>query len=73
MSVQEKPNLTIFILLSVLALPLVGAGIIGLSAPELLPWAGKPSVAWSLLGVGIIIDGAAVINLLAELRRVRER
>ena len=67
---RNKPNLTSFIVITMVALPLLVAGIIGLTAPELLPWPPNPSIAWSLLGVGGMMDVAAVFTLLSELRRV---
>lgn len=72
MNNQQKPNLSTFITLSMVALPLLVVGIMGLTAPELVPWAANPTIAWSLLGVGLIMDAAAVVNLLGELRRVRD-
>ena len=72
MDSRQKPKLATFITLSAVALPLLVAGIMGLTAPEIVPWAAKPSVAWSLVGVGLIMDAAAVVNLLGELRRARD-
>ena len=72
MNSRQKPNLGTFITLSMVALPLLVAGIMGLTAPEIVPWAANPTVAWSLLGVGLIMDAAAVVNLLSELRRARD-
>ncbi|MGR8947800.1 MAG: hypothetical protein ACU84Q_07125 [Gammaproteobacteria bacterium] len=61
-----------FMLLTLTALPLLAAGIVGVTSPELLPWSPNPPIAWSLPGVGVMMDGAAVVAWLGELRRVRE-
>ncbi len=72
-SAREKPNLVSFIVITTIAVPLLAAGIIGLTAPELLPWPPNPTIAWSLLGVGGVMDIAAVFTLMSELQRVRAR
>lgn len=72
-STSDKPNLVSFIVMTSVAVPLLAAGIIGLTAPEILPWPSNPSIAWSLIAVGGIMDAAAVFTLLAELKRVRPR
>ncbi len=72
-STSDKPNLVSFIGMTSVAVPLLGAGIIGLTAPEILPWPSNLSIAWSLIAVGGIMDAAAVFTLLAELKRVRPR
>ena len=70
MTAPVKPNLIPFVIISTVALPLLVAGIISFSSPELLPWQSSPGLTWSLLGVGILMDVVAVVVLLAELRRV---
>lgn len=55
-----------FIGLTSVAALFLGAGVVGLFAPDLLPPLASPAVAWSLLGVGIILDVGAVLQLLSS-------
>ncbi|MDP6183139.1 MAG: hypothetical protein QF609_04920 [Gammaproteobacteria bacterium] len=54
-----------FVVVTALASLFVGAGAIGLFAPDLVPSLSPPAVAWSLLGVGIVLDIGAVMQLLS--------
>ncbi|MEM7468440.1 MAG: hypothetical protein AAF387_16345 [Pseudomonadota bacterium] len=69
----SKPNLLPFVALSTIAMPMLVGGILGFVSPETLPWPPNPTLNWALLIVGGLLDGAAVVILLQELRRVRAR
>jgi hypothetical protein len=62
-----------FIVLSVVALVLLVAGVVGLASPELVPAMAKPMVAWSMIAIGLMLDGAAAVVLLASRRSGRDR
>ena len=70
MTEKVKPNIVPFIALTTIALPLLVAGIISFTNPELLPWAPNPQITWSLIGVGALMDLIAVIMLVSELQKV---
>jgi hypothetical protein len=57
-----------FILSSAASLFLAG-GLIGIFVPELLPPLAAASVAWSLVGVGVIFEAWAVALLIGAARR----
>ena len=57
-----------------LALVLICAGVLGLTAPESVPQLGSALVAWGLIGVGILIDvvvGALFVMTLRKRRSAR--
>ena len=70
MTQKVKPNIVPFIAVTTVALPLLVAGVISFTNPELLPWAPNPVITWSLLGVGAMMDAMAVLMLVSELQRV---
>lgn len=47
----------------------LAAGILGLFAPEVIPALADKAVVWSLLGVGIALDGWAVFLLMQASRK----
>ncbi len=47
---------------------LVATGAIGIAVPEIVPALSSPRVAWSLLGVGMIVDAWAIFGLIGALR-----
>ncbi len=51
----------------------LGAGVVALVSPELVPPLASKTVAWSLIGVGGVLDAAAVIQLLATVREAKPR
>ncbi|MEQ8663954.1 MAG: hypothetical protein RLW62_24300 [Gammaproteobacteria bacterium] len=56
---------------SLFAVSLIGAGICGLTQPELVPPLARPAVAWSLIGVGVLLDAWAVLAIVGAVRRTR--
>ena len=72
-SSKQKPNLTSFIILASTALPLIILGVYGLDRPDAAPWLANPAVAWSMIAVGLMIEGAATLTLLSELKQVRAK
>ena len=63
---------------SFLALTTVGglclaAGAVGLASPGLAPQLASAPVAWSLVGVGVVMDLLAVGQLLSSRARARSR
>lgn len=64
---QQRQRLA-FVGLSAFAGMLLAAGVVGLATPELVPALGKPSVAWSLIGVGVVLDLWAIGTLLTSAR-----
>ena len=70
MTEKVRPNIVPFIALTTIALPLLVAGIISFTNPELLPWPPNPQITWSLIGVGALMDLIAVIMLVSELQKV---
>ena len=70
MAEKQKPNIVPFAVISTAALPLLAAGIVSLSSPELLPWPPNPTITWSLIAVGGLMDVAAAVVLVQELLRV---
>ncbi len=53
---------------SMAGLFLVG-GVLGLFAPQVIPALADKAVAWSLLGVGVALDGWAVLQLISASRK----
>jgi len=52
-----------FIALILIAVVFLTAGVFGLLMPDIVPPLASPKIAWSLIAVAIIMDGAAVVNL----------
>lgn len=70
MAEKTKPNILPFMLITTVALPLLVSGIISYTNPELMPWASNPSITWSLIGVGLLMDMVAAWILVVEIQRV---
>ena len=70
-SSRQKPNLISFMVLASTALPLIILGVYGLGRPDAVPWLANRAVAWSMIAVGLMIEGAATLTLFSELKRVR--
>ena len=70
MSEKVRPNILPFIAVTTIALPLLVAGIISFTNPELMPWSPNPLITWSLIGVGALMDLIAVLMLVSELQKV---
>ncbi|MDO8330104.1 MAG: hypothetical protein Q7T36_06500 [Fluviicoccus sp.] len=47
----------------------LAGGVLGLFAPQVIPALADKAVAWSLLGVGIALDGWAVFQLISASRK----
>ncbi len=58
--------------LSTVAMLFLGAGALGLFEPATVPQLAAPAVAWSLIGVGIVLDAAA-IGIVLSARKTRAR
>jgi len=58
-----------FVLLSVAALALFGAGLAGYLS--LVPALAHPVVTWTLIAAGVVVDVAAVLGLLVSRARAR--
>ena len=54
-----------FVALSTIGAIALAAGVVGLVAPEIAPPLASSTVAWSLIGVGVIMDVLAFMQLLA--------
>ncbi len=57
--------------LSTLAMALLGAGVVGLAQPTLVPALATPTVAWPMIAVGAMLESAAVAVLLNAVRMRR--
>ncbi len=68
--VEVRPSVPLgaLALMAVAMLPLL-AGVCGLVAPDVLPLAVSPALAWGLVACGLALDGAGVAWFLAVLRR----
>jgi hypothetical protein len=65
----NKPTFPLgIVLVSSVATLFMGAGAIGLLAPDMAPPFARPAVAWSLIGVGIVLDIGAVLQLIRRSR-----
>ncbi|MEQ8233903.1 MAG: hypothetical protein RLW61_09020 [Gammaproteobacteria bacterium] len=51
---------------------LLAAGVLGLVQPQLVPPLAQPAVAWSLIGVGALLDAWAVVAIVGAARRARD-
>lgn len=58
----------IFFALSLAASLSLAAGIIGAFAPEVLPALGRKDLAYSLIGLGVFLEGWAVAVLISSSR-----
>lgn len=54
-----------FVGLITVAMIFLGAGALGLLAPELAPPLARPALAWSLIAVGAMLDVGAIMVLLS--------
>ncbi len=52
------------LLMNALGALMMAAGVMGLTAPEIVPALARPAVAYALIGVGLTIDIAAVVAIL---------
>lgn len=68
---KQKPNLISFFILTSIALPLIMFGAFALEDPQAMPWVVSPSLAWSAIVVGVVIDAAAIAAFFQELKRVK--
>lgn len=66
-----RPAPIAFIVLSLVAALFLAAGVTGLFLPEVAPRLARPAVAWSLIGVGVVLDGFAVAALFSARARAR--
>ncbi|MGD9601547.1 MAG: hypothetical protein AB7O21_13970 [Gammaproteobacteria bacterium] len=51
---------------------MLGAGMLGLFAPDVVPALARPAVAYALIGVGLTLDltaAAAIVSRATKLRR----
>ena len=59
--------------LSLLAMTLLMAGLLGLTQPQLLPALASPALCWPLIAVGGMLESGSVMVLLNALREQRRR
>lgn len=59
------------IITSLIASLFLCAGVAGLLMPELVPKLARPAVAWSLIGVGIVLDLGAIFHFVSA--RIQDR
>ena len=58
------------IALMAIAVPFIAAGAIGLTSPELVPPLANPKIAWSLIGVGILMDAVASFQIVMTAKQM---
>ena len=67
---QSAPKLPIGVLiLNMLGSIALAAGVAGLFVPEAVPFLSSPAVAWALICVGLMLEIASVVQILAFRRR----
>ena len=59
--------------LSVLAMALLVAGLLGLMQPQLVPALANPALSWPLIAVGGMLESGSVTLLLSVLRQQRSQ
>jgi len=60
--------------LSMFAMCLLGAGILGLAEPDVVPHLGESTVAWALIATGVMFEMMAMGGLyLAVMSHARDR
>lgn len=70
---RKAPGIPVaFIVINAIGSVMLGAGVVGLVEPTLLPQLSRPAIAWSLIGVGLALDVIAVVQLVASRRSVRD-
>lgn len=50
---------------------MIAAGVMGLSAPEVVPALSRPALAYALIGVGLALDLAAVTGIMKAMAKAR--
>lgn len=50
---------------------MMAAGVIGLTAPEVVPALSRPALAYALIGVGLALDLAAVTGIMKAMAKAR--
>lgn len=73
MTTQRSPNPIPLPLLLVngIGAMMMAAGMMGLVAPDVVPALARPAVAYALLGVGLMLDTAAVLSIVRITARSR--
>ncbi|MEM7540409.1 MAG: hypothetical protein AAF384_02360 [Pseudomonadota bacterium] len=64
----EIPGLSFFAL-SILASLFLGLGVAGLFLPGMVPFMSSPLVSWSSTGIGVVLEGAALLRIMTVAMR----
>ena len=68
---QSLPFPLPVLLLNAVGALMIGAGMVGLVAPEVVPALARPSVAYALLGVGVVLDAAGMVSIVRAVKNLR--
>ena len=68
---REKPDVNFFVITAIIAGPLLALGVAGLFVPDGIPYVSNPTVAWSLIAVGVGIEMMGLASLFSEVSRIR--
>ncbi|MGE0483529.1 MAG: hypothetical protein AB7Q81_05290 [Gammaproteobacteria bacterium] len=59
------------LVLNTVGVACLAGGVCGLATPELVPVLASAPVAWSLIAVGAMMDGYAMLGIVSHARRAR--
>jgi hypothetical protein len=59
------------LVLNAVGVACLAGGVCGLATPEMVPALSSPAVAWSLIAVGAMMDGYAMLGIVGHARRAR--
>ena len=62
----DNSHIKFALVLSMIGLPFLACGVIGLVSPEIVPALADPGVIGAMLGVGLTFDGAAVFMVMQQ-------
>ena len=69
---SEQRRVPVFALvMTTFATVFLAVGVAGLYVPELMPFALPPNASWSMVAVGIVLDGFAVVQIVAARQQKR--
>ncbi|MCB1745724.1 MAG: hypothetical protein H6977_13950 [Gammaproteobacteria bacterium] len=60
------------LVLNAVGVACLAGGVLGLTAPDSVPALSSTPVAWSLIAVGAVMDGYAMLGIVGSARRARE-